>query len=162
MKGTSRRLLATLAIIAAFDARADAGIAASLPANATGRAQPAAQERSSVPNAQFPAELVALLPPTHIAQQAVLSHPRVRGADSGSMRERAAGDRLRAGAYETHLEFGGQRSRPGAGGAPEVDWSVTISRQIRMPAKRDADLETGRHCRRRILHCCLRPIPTHA
>jgi len=92
-----------------------------------------------------PPGLADVLPPERPALDAILAHPLVSGADSGLARERAASERLRLGSYETQLELGAQRLSPGeTGGGPEVDWSVALSRPLRLPAKRDADLEIGR------------------
>ncbi|GAA4405393.1 TolC family protein [Quisquiliibacterium transsilvanicum] len=85
----------------------------------------------------------ALMPPEAVVRDAVLTHPLVRASDAGFERDRATGERLRVGPYETQLEAGGQRRAPGADGAPEVDWSVAIARPLRLPAKREADFALG-------------------
>jgi outer membrane protein TolC len=84
-----------------------------------------------------------LLPPDPVARSAIDGHPRVREALAARVADRAAGDRLRAGIYEAQVEAGGQRRHLPGVAPSESDWQVGLSRPLRLPAKRDADLGIG-------------------
>lgn len=84
-----------------------------------------------------------LLPPDPVARSAIDGHPRVREAMAARIADRAAGDRLRSGLYETQVEAGGQRRHLPGVAPSESDWQLGLSRPLRLPAKRDADLGIG-------------------
>ena len=140
MKPSKNALLIAIAMLAAFPpivARAEAPSAPVASGHGEGLPHGLAEA--------VPPGLAEVLPPEPPALDAILTHPRVSGADFGLARERATSERLRLGPYEAQLEVGAQRLSPGQiGGGPEVDWSVAVSRPLRLPAKRDADLEIGR------------------
>lgn len=82
------------------------------------------------------------LPPAAAVEQALDGHPQVRAAQAELRAAEAEHGRLRAGGYEYGLSLATQR-RNVRGGPDHTEWSASLARGLRLPAKAELDDRIG-------------------
>ena len=125
---------------------------AGAPGAAPAAAQAAPQSGTQVEPQAFPhavpqaatqaAPLPAALPDERVVRAAIEHHPDVAAARAQLAVNAAQRDRLRAGDYETLVDAG-TLVRRGAGFGNAPDWTLSVSRPIRLPRKAEIDARTG-------------------
>lgn len=144
---TARRACAVRAVTLAMLAWscAPGAAQAALPAAprvAPPAAPPAAPQTAAPPATLRTAPLAVRLPDEQVVRAAIEHHPDVAAARAQLAGNAAQRDRLRAGDYETLIDAG-TLVRRGAGYVDAPDWTLSVSRPIRLPRKAEIDARTG-------------------
>ena len=84
------------------------------------------------------------LPPTGEVKQALENTPLVRAAASGIAMEGANEDRMKAGPYEYSVQMTGDQRRDDVLRQTLNEWSLQVTRPVRLPGKAGLDREIGR------------------